>query len=109
MLGGHIFSTLNEQIIQELLIDKNPKNLNTTVVDYSSMIMTLIVVYFFRDLDFIWCFIGSVVLFITINRFLIFWYRAYVEVLIIINLDVLEIDSELKAKIISIYGEYKVK
>lgn len=108
MLVAYIISTLDEQSIKELLIDRNPKNLNTKFVDYASMITTLIVVYFFRDLDFLWCAVLSVVIFIGINKFLRFWYRAYVEVVILFNLDLLQLSDELKSKIKNKYeGEIR--
>ena len=108
MLVAYIISTLDEQSIKELLIDRNPKNLNTKFVDYASMITTLIVVYFFRDLDFLWCVVLGVVLFIGINRFFLFWHRSYVEVVILFNLDLLQLSDELKSKIKNQYeGEIR--
>ena len=72
------------------------------------MVLVLGLVYFFRDLDFIWCVVGSVVLFMGLNRFLRFWYRAYVEVVILFNLDSLQLSDELKNKIKNQYkGEVK--
>lgn len=108
MLVTYIISTLDEQSIKELLIDRNPKNLNTKFVDLSSMVLVLGVVYSFRDLDVIWCVILSVIMFIGINKFVRFWYRAYVEVVILFNLDLLQLSDELKSKIKNQYeGEIR--
>ncbi len=108
MFVTYVIESLDEQTISELLIEKNPTNLNTKLVDFSSMVLVLGLVYFFRDLDFIWCVVGSVVLFMGLNRFLRFWYRAYVEVVILFNLDSLQLSDELKNKIKNQYkGEVK--
>ena len=108
MFVTYVIESLDEQTISELLIERNPTNLNTKLVDFSSMVLALGLVYFFRDLDFVWCVVGSIVLFIGINRFLRFWYRAYVEVVILFNLDLLQLSDELKNKIKNQYkGEVR--
>lgn len=108
MFVTYVIESLDEQMISELLIEKNPTNLNTKLVDFSSMVLALGVIYFFRDLDFIWCVVLSVVLFMGLNRFLRFWYRAYVEVVILFNLDLLQLSDELKNKIKNQYkGEVR--
>lgn len=105
MLVEYVIGSLDEQTISELLIEKNPTNLDTKFVDFSSMVLALGVVYFFHDLDFIWCVVLSVVMFVGINKFVRFWYRAYVEVVILFNLDLLQLSDELKSKIKNKYGE----
>jgi len=108
VFATYVIESLDEQTISELLIEKNPTNLNTKLVDFSSMVLALGLVYFFRDLDFLWCVVGSIVLFMEINRFLRFWYRAYVEVVILFNLDLLQLSDELKNKIKNQYkGEVR--
>ena len=108
MFVTYVIESLDEQTISELLIERNPTNLNTKLVDFSSMVLALGLVYVFRDLDFLWCVVGSIVLFIGLNRFLRFWYRAYVEVVILFNLDLLQLSDELKNKIKNQYkGEVR--
>ena len=99
MLVEYVIGSLDERTISELMIEKNPTNLDTKFVDFFSMVLALGVVYFFHDLDFIWCVVLSVVLFMGINRFFLFWYRAYVEVVILFNLELLQLSDELKSKI----------
>ena len=108
MFVEYVIATLDEQTISELLMERNPTNLNTKLVDFSSMVLALGVVYFFRNLDFLWCVVLGVVLFMGLNRFLRFWYRAYVEVVILFNLDLLQLSDELKNKIKNQYkGEVR--
>ena len=108
MFVTYVIESLDEQTISELLIERNPTNLNTKLVDFSSMVLALGLVYFVREFDFLWCVVLSVVLLMGLNRFLRFWYRAYVEVVILFNLDLLQLSDELKNKIKNQYkGEVR--
>lgn len=108
MLVEYVIGSLDERTISELMIEKNPTNLDTKFVDFFSMVLALLVVYFFRNLDFLWCVILSVVMFVCIDKFLRFCYRSYVEVVILFNLDLLQLSDELKSKIKNKYeGEIR--
>jgi len=108
VLVEYVIGSLNERTISELMIEKNPTNLDTKFVDFFSMVLALLVVYFFRDLDFIWCVVFGVVMFVCIDKFLKFLYRAYAEVVILFNLDLLQLSDELKSKIKNKYeGEIR--
>lgn len=109
MFLKHIISSLNEQLIEELLIKRDPKNLDCKVVDSISMVIMVPIIYFVKDLDFLYGVIVSVVILFGLNRLLRFWYRSYIEVFILINLDTIQISDDLKAQIKTIYGEYKSK
>lgn len=109
MFLKHIISSLNEQLIEELLIKRDPKNLDCKVVDSISMVIMVPIIYFVKDLDFLYGVIVSVVILFGLNRLLRFWYRSYIEVFILMNLDTIQISDDLKAQIKTIYGEYKSK
>lgn len=103
-LIDYIFLNLNENIVYDLLINRCAEKLNTKFIEYFSMPISIsIVILFFIDLQLFYCLVLSVVFYFSINSFLKFWYRNYVEVLIINNLDFIEMDTELKKQIKEVY------
>jgi hypothetical protein len=100
----NIFLNLNEKIVYDLLINRCSEKLNTKFIEYFSMSISIsIVILFFIDLQLFYCLILSVVFYFLINSFLKFWFRNYVEVLIIYNLDLIEMNTQLKEQIKEIY------
>ena len=100
----YIFSNINENIVYDLLINRCGDKLNTNFIQYISMAISIsIVILFFINLQLFYCFILSVVFYLIINNFLKFWFRNYIEVLIIYNLDLIDMDNKLKEQIKEIY------